>query len=420
MRLRTGVSFPQISLWQRAVTASIGKNLTENSRKPKNLTASSEARSVFQQLWSSSQVRPLLAVVAMAPILALVGCAGVVSAGGSSEKPSQGAIQVNPTSLTFASTTVGKKVSQNATVVNTGTVSLDITQASVSSAQFTISGLTMPMSLPAGQSSVFQVWFDPTAPGNASATLTVQTDSGVSSEQVPITGAATAAPQQISLSTTSLSLGNAAVGSTAKGTLIINNAGGTSLVISLISLTGAPFGVSGVTTPATIAPAGSATLNVSFTPTAIGIDSGSLTITSNDPQTPSSVVTLTGTGTAATAAPTITTQPVNETVTAGQTATFTVVAAGTAPLSYQWQKNGANIAGATGTSYTTPATATTDSGSTFDVVVTNTAGTITSNAATLTVNAAAVAPTITTQPANETVTAGQTATFTVVAGEQRR
>ncbi len=72
--------------------------------------------------------------------------------------------------------------------------------------------------------------------------------------------------------------------------------------------------------------------------------------------------------------------------------------------------------GRTGTSYTTPATATTDSGSTFRVVVTNTAGTITSAAATLTVNAAAVAPTITTQPANETVTAGQTATFTVVAG----
>ena len=119
---------------------------------------------------------------------------------------------------------------------------------------------------------------------------------------------------------------------------------------------------------------------------------------------------------AAAVAPTITTQPVNQTVTAGATATFSVVAGGTAPLGYQWQKNGVNIAGATGTSYTTPATATTDSGSTFDVVVTNTAGTVTSSAATLTVNAAVIAPTITTQPVNQTVTAGATATFTVVAG----
>ncbi|MBI3828673.1 MAG: PKD domain-containing protein, partial [Planctomycetes bacterium] len=45
-------------------------------------------------------------------------------------------------------------------------------------------------------------------------------------------------------------------------------------------------------------------------------------------------------------APAITTQPANQTVTAGQTATFTVVASGTAPLTYQWKKNGANIAGA--------------------------------------------------------------------------
>src|SRR5436309_1449338 len=102
-------------------------------------------------------------------------------------------------------------------------------------------------------------------------------------------------------------------------------------------------------------------------------------------------------------------------VTAGQTAAFPVVAAGTAPLSYQWQKNGVNITGASSASYTTAKTTTADSGSTFRVVVTNTAGTVTSSAATLTVNAAAVAPTITTQPANQTVTAGQTATFAVVA-----
>ncbi|HYT24785.1 MAG TPA: carboxypeptidase regulatory-like domain-containing protein, partial [Candidatus Polarisedimenticolia bacterium] len=59
------------------------------------------------------------------------------------------------------------------------------------------------------------------------------------------------------------------------------------------------------------------------------------------------------TANAAPVAPAITTPPVNQTVTAGQTATFTVVAGGTAPLSYQWQKSGINIAGATSASYTT-------------------------------------------------------------------
>lgn len=114
-------------------------------------------------------------------------------------------------------------------------------------------------------------------------------------------------------------------------------------------------------------------------------------------------------------APTISTQPVSLTVTAGQTATFSETAAGTAPLAYQWQKNGANIAAATAATYTTPATTSADNGSTFDVVVSNAAGSITSQRATLTVNPASAAPTITTQPANQTVTAGQTATFSVVA-----
>src|SRR6202008_4307602 len=70
---------------------------------------------------------------------------------------------------------------------------------------------------------------------------------------------------------------------------------------------------------------------------------------------------------AAATAPTITAQPGNQTVTAGQTATFSVVATGTAPLNYQWNKNGTAISGATSSSYTTPATTSSDSGSTFNL-----------------------------------------------------
>jgi len=114
-------------------------------------------------------------------------------------------------------------------------------------------------------------------------------------------------------------------------------------------------------------------------------------------------------------APAITTQPASQTVSAGQTATFTVTATGTAPLSYQWQKNGTAIGGATAASYTTPATTASDNGAQFTVVVSNAAGSVTSNAAALTVNSAPVAPTITTQPASQTVTVGQTASFTVAA-----
>src|SRR5207237_6512584 len=112
-------------------------------------------------------------------------------------------------------------------------------------------------------------------------------------------------------------------------------------------------------------------------------------------------------------APTITRQPASQTVSVGQTATFTVTAAGTAPLRYQWQKNGTAIGGATAASYTTPATTAADNGDQFTVVVSNAAGSGTSNAAALTAVTLPVAPTTTTQPASQTISTGQTATFRV-------
>lgn len=87
-------------------------------------------------------------------------------------------------------------------------------------------------------------------------------------------------------------------------------------------------------------------------------------------------------------APSITMQPAGETVTIGQAASFFVTASGSGPLSFQWRKNGAAISGATSAGFAIPATAMSDNGVQFSVVVTNSAGIVTSNAATLTVNAA--------------------------------
>src|SRR2546427_694071 len=92
------------------------------------------------------------------------------------------------------------------------------------------------------------------------------------------------------------------------------------------------------------------------------------------------------------AAPSITLQPANQSVTAGQTATFTVAATGTAPLSYQWRKNGTAVAGATSSTYAMPSTTSSDNGSKFSVVVSNRAGSVTSTAATLTVSSSAQPP----------------------------
>jgi hypothetical protein len=114
--------------------------------------------------------------------------------------------------------------------------------------------------------------------------------------------------------------------------------------------------------------------------------------------------------TAAVLSPSITQQPAPLTVCAGQPATFTVGASGSG-LSYQWRKNSIPIAGAVASSFRIASAAAGDAGS-YSVVVSNQGGTVASSAANLSVNAPAV---ITTQPVSLTRSAGQSATFAVMA-----
>ena len=153
------------------------------------------------------------------------------------------------------------------------------------------------------------------------------------------------------------------------------------------------------TTPATSSDYSGARYSVS-------VSNSLSTVTSN-------TVTLTVSDTAV--APSISSQPTAQSVNEGQTATFSVTATGTAPLIYQWQKDSTDISGATSSTYTTPATSSTDNGAQYSVVVFNGAGTVISSKATLTVTATVEKPAITTQPAAQTVTAGQSATFSVTA-----
>jgi hypothetical protein len=111
--------------------------------------------------------------------------------------------------------------------------------------------------------------------------------------------------------------------------------------------------------------------------------------------------------------PIIDQQPADVTVTEPGDAAFSVVASGTAPLSYQWRRDGAAIPGATGASYALSPTAVADSGAQFDVVISNALGSITSQPATLTVNPNTQPPAIIQQPADVIVTEPNAAAFTV-------
>lgn len=113
--------------------------------------------------------------------------------------------------------------------------------------------------------------------------------------------------------------------------------------------------------------------------------------------------------------PSISQDPQDQTVLAGQDATFQVLAAGTAPLSYQWYFNtNTSLDGATNSVLTITSAQTTNAGM-YSVVVSNSFSSVTSGLAALTVNLP-IAPSIITQPQDQTVSPGANVSFSVVAG----
>ena len=119
----------------------------------------------------------------------------------------------------------------------------------------------------------------------------------------------------------------------------------------------------------------------------------------------------TGTSGTAATAPVLLARPQSQNVNAGTNVTFSVTAASTLPVTYQWNKNGVTIASATTASLTLSGVGASDAAG-YSVDVTNTAGTTTSSAAVLTLN---IAPTITLQPLSQSVNAGDSVTFTIAA-----
>jgi len=348
------------------------------------ITAAQPSPAADLDLGVASVRRPifLLKLSALGAALALAGCAGLVSSNGSGsgKKAIAPTISTQPANQAVA---VGQAATFSVTAGGTAPFTYQWLKNSANISGATAASYTTPATLAGDSGAKFDVVVSNSA-GNATSTMAILTVS-----------AATVAP---TISTQPVNQ-NVTVGQAATFTVTANGT--------------APFTYQWLKNSANI---GGATESSYTTPATLAGDTGSkfdVVVNNSAGSATSTMATLTVT--AAPVAPTISAQPANQTVAVGETATFSVAANGSAPLSYQWQKNGANISGATAPSYTTPATVSGDNGAKFDVVVSNASGSITSTIATLTVSAAEVAPTITTQPTNQTVTVGQTATFSVTA-----
>ena len=205
-------------------------------------------------------------------------------------------LSATPPSEAFGSVTVGSNQTLSEMVTNTGGTSVTISQVGISGSGFSLSGITAPVTLTAGQSATFTVTFTPTAAASASGTITLTSNATNPTLTIPLSGTGVA-PGALGASPTSLSFGSVTVGSNQTLSETVTNTGGTSVTISQVGISGSGFSLSGITAPVTLTAGQSASFTVTFTPTAAGSASGTITLTSNATN-PTLTIPLSGTGVA--------------------------------------------------------------------------------------------------------------------------
>jgi Abnormal spindle-like microcephaly-assoc'd, ASPM-SPD-2-Hydin len=271
----------------------------------------------------------LAAVGCVLPFLS--GCAGFV-ASAKQQTTTSASFQLTPSTINFGQVVVGKPATQVVTLSNTGNISVNITQMTLSDSHFSIAGLAMPTSLAVSQSATFTVAVNATSAGGLSATLTVQGDSGSTPVVVKLSASAvntTTAQPGLTLSPPSFNFGSVVDGQTKSQTITVSNPGTATLTVESLSVSGSAYSVSGLTTPATVPVGGSVTFSVLFAPTISGALSGTISVASDAPNSPN-VLALSGTGTAATV--TVTANPASLTfakVNAGSSSSQTVTISNT-------------------------------------------------------------------------------------------
>ncbi len=206
-----------------------------------------------------------------------------------------GQLSSNPVSISLSGVT-GSSATQSGLLSNTGGASVTVSAASLTGSGFSLSGITLPVSLAPGQSATFNVSYVAQTTGTVTGNLAFANNGSNPTVNVGLSGTDTTAGT-LAPTPTSDSFGSVQVGSTQSVYQTITNSGGTSVSLSQAAVTGAGFSISGLTLPATLNPGQSLSFTVSFLPTVAGSVTGSISITSNA-SNPSLAIGLSGTGTA--------------------------------------------------------------------------------------------------------------------------
>jgi len=173
-----------------------------------------------------------------------------------------GALAMNPPSLSFGNVPVGSTASKSETLTNNGGSTLTITKAVVSGRQFSVSGINLPLSLDPHHSYTFKVSYRPTDSGSDSANVTFTYGGGTA--KLPLSGTGIDAGRLV-VSPATIDFGQVSVGEnkTLAGSL---KASGATVKVSSATLSDSRYALSGLRLPVTIKAGQSIPYSITFTP----------------------------------------------------------------------------------------------------------------------------------------------------------
>ena len=191
-----------------------------------------------------------------------------------------GQLSVSPATLNFGSLPTGNNQTLPATLTNVGNSSVTVSQATVTGAGFSVSGLSLPLTLAVGQSTTLNVVFAPQTSGAVTGNVALVSDAINSPFNLPLSGDGLA-PGSLSANPPSITFSNVVVGDNQNVPETLTNSSGSSVTITQVAPTGAGFSINGLNLPVTLAGGQSTTFNVVFTPQSPGNVSGNLAVSSN-------------------------------------------------------------------------------------------------------------------------------------------
>jgi hypothetical protein len=209
---------------------------------------------------------------------------------------SPGQLSATPSSISFGSVLMGQTQSQTATLTNSGGTNVTITQATVSGTGFSVRGLSLPLTLSAGQTTTVSVNFTPPSSGAQSGTVSLacsvstnpgnhygkgQPNSSVAQTVTITVSGSGAIVGQLAAAPSPITVGNVMLGTIQTQSATLSNSGSANVTISQATVTGAGFGLGGLSTPLTLAPGQSKNFSVVFAPQSTGTAKGNIAVASD-------------------------------------------------------------------------------------------------------------------------------------------